>query len=742
MQHKKHSAYQLKLNNISCASCVKVIELALSKISNIDDFQVNFAERTVSITGNIESQIVIETLKSVGYDATLENTQADQLTDENHFKKRLRQAILAGVLGVLVLALGWSPWQPSLSTTTGQIIWLVIGLLVAWGIWYSGWHLYKSAYKAFLNHYATMDTLITVGTGAAWVYSMIICIVPYIVPMSARHVYFEAALIIIALVDLGAALELRARGKTSQAIRRLIGLQAKTARRVAKNGREEDVAIESLVKGDLIRVRPGEKIAVDGEIVEGDCTIDESMLTGESMPVIKKVGDSVFGSSMNKSGSCLFKAIKVGKDTALAQIIALVQNAQNTKPPIAKLTDIVSFYFVPTVLVFSVITTLIWFNLGFPAGFILVAGMTVLVIACPCALGLAAPISIIVGIGKSAEYGVLIRNGTALQKASQLDIIVLDKTGTMTKGQPEVVKIITAKQFTEEAILQIAASLEQNSEHPLAQAIIAKANDRTLPRSKSENFKAIVGHGVKASIDGKWVLLGNAKLMRTHNITMSELTQSSEQLAALGQTPMYLAIDNTLVGIISVADPIKAGTKSAIKQLQKMGLEVVMMTGDNQKTALAVAKQVGIANVRAEVLPKDKAEAVKKFQKANKVVAMVGDGINDAPALTQADVGFAIGAGTDVAIESADVTLISSAVQGIINAIIISKATMRNIKQNLFGAFIYNIIGIPIAAGILYPIVGILLSPIIAGITMAASSLTVVSNANRLRFLKIKEAKT
>lgn len=741
MTKVENQTYRLKLNNVSCASCVKTIEATLSQVPTISDFQVSFAERRVIVTSSHGSEVTINALKSAGYDAALENEQDDQTEDKKHFKKLIRQVIFAGVLGILVFALSMSPWQPSLKVHSGQSIWLVIGLISAFGIWYSGGHLYKSAYNAFLNHHAAMDTLITVGTGAAWLYSMIICIVPFLVPVNARHVYFEAALIIIALVDLGAALELRARGKTSQAIKRLIGLQAKTARRVTANGQEEDVPIDSLVEGDVIRVRPGEKIAVDGEIIDGRSTIDESMLTGESMPVTKQVGDSVFGSTINTSGSFLFKATKVGKDTALAQIIQLVQNAQSTKPPIAKLADVASSYFVPAVLILSVITALIWLNLGFSAGFILVASMTVLVIACPCALGLAAPISVIVGMGKSAEHGILIRNGEALQKASQLDVIVLDKTGTITKGQPEVVKIIAAEGFDEQAVLEAAASLEQHSEHPLAQAIINRAKTQKLSLLKPNDFEAIIGHGVKATVNEKQVLFGNDKLMQQHKIAMNSLLSQAEQLASLGQTAMYLAIDNTLAGIISVADPIKSGAKSAIAQLQKMGLTVIMITGDNQKTAHAVANQVGISTVLAEVLPENKAEEVKKFQKKGKIVAMVGDGINDAPALTQADVGFAIGAGTDVAIESADVTLISNSIQGVINTITISKATMRNIKQNLFGAFIYNTVGIPIAAGILYPLIGVLLNPIIAGAAMAASSLTVVSNANRLRFLKIKEPK-
>ncbi|MEM9243864.1 MAG: heavy metal translocating P-type ATPase [Pseudomonadota bacterium] len=734
--------YHLKLINVSCASCVKTIETTLVTIPDIDSFQVNFAQRTLSFNGTANPETVIDALKAVGYTARLQDEQTDKKEEQAYLKKLVRQTVIAGVLGIILLLLGLSPWQPPLTTSTGQLIWIVLGVITAAVIYYAGGHIYKSALKAFLNHHATMDTLITVGTGAAWLYSMIISFMPALVPTNARHVYFEASLIILAFINLGALLERRARGKTSQAIKGLINLQAKTAKRINPDGSEEQVEIEQLLVGDIIRVHPGEKIAVDGEIIEGHSTIDESMLTGESMPVNKKNGDSVFGSTINKTGSFLFKATKVGKDTALAQIITLVQNAQNTKPPIAKLADSVSAYFVPTVIIIAVLTALIWFNLGFSSGFILVAAMSVLIIACPCALGLAAPISVIVGMGKSAEHGILIRNGEALQKASQLDAIILDKTGTITKGEPEVVNIVAKDTIDQQTLLQIAASLEQHSEHPLAHAIVTKARQEKLELKKVDGFEAITGHGIKAVFAEKLVLIGNDKLMRAHHITIDKSAEEADQLASLAQTPIYLAIDGQLAGMISIADPIKAEAKQAIRQLKNMGLSLIMITGDHQKTANAVAAQVGIDQVIAEVLPKDKADQVKKLQANKKIVAMVGDGINDAPALAQADVGFAIGAGTDVAIESADVTLIGSSIQGIVNAIMISKATMRNIKQNLFGAFIYNSIGIPVAAGILYPLIGALLNPMIAGAAMAASSLTVVSNANRLRAFRIKSTRS
>jgi len=735
--------YQLKLAKVSCASCVKTIESALHAVNGIDQAQVNFAARTISISGNADPRTAIKAIQQAGYEASL--IQDDVLTDETndkaemkHLRALLYKALTAGILGVGLFILSWLPWQLSLNTLTGQIIWGVLGIISLVTILYAGGHLYRGAWNAFWHHLATMDTLITIGTGAAWVYSMVIVFWPTLVPDSARHVYFEAALIIIALVDLGAALEIRARGKTSEAIKRLIGLQAKTARRVDANGEEQDIPIEDLQVGDILRVRPGEKIPVDGIVTDGHSSIDESMLTGESMPVIKKASDPVFGSTFNKTGSFLMQATKVGKETMLSQIIQLVQHAQSTKPPIAKLADSVSGYFVPTVLILAVITAVIWFNVGFSAGFILVASMTVLIIACPCALGLAAPISVMVGMGKAAEYGVLIRNGEGLQRAGELTILVLDKTGTITKGQPEVVKIISTTNFNESTILQYAASIEQSSEHPLAQAIIDYAKKQSINLLNAVNFNAITGQGVFAEIEGKKVLLGNERLMIENHVNIDTLLAQSNKFASLGQTPMFIAIDNQLSGIISVADPIKEDSKTAIAQLKNLGIQIVMITGDNQKTAQAVAKQVGIEQVFAEVLPEHKANHVKKLQSKKAIVGMVGDGINDAPALAQADVGFAIGAGTDVAIESAEITLISNSLQGVLNAIAISKVTLRNIKQNLFGAFIYNSIGIPVAAGVLYPVLGLLLNPMIAGFAMAASSLTVVSNANRLRLFSIK----
>ena len=659
------------------------------------------------------------------------------LENQSHFNLLIKKTIASGGMGMLVFILGLPAFHFSLDTFSGELGWFCIGMISAGIMVYSGGHIYKSAWMAFFNHTATMDTLIALGTGVAWLYSILIIIFPHLVPTQSRHVYFESALIILSLVNLGAALEVRARGKTSEAIQRLIGLQPKTATRIREDGTEETVLIELLQVGDAIRVRPGEKIALDGIIIDGHSSIDESMLTGESMPVQKRVDDFVFGATINKTSSFVFKVTKMGSETILSKIIRLITEAQNTKPSIAKLADTISSFFVPTVLIISILTALIWFNAGFSAGFILVASMSVLVIACPCALGLASPISVITGIGKSAEYGILIRNGEALQKASQLDVVVFDKTGTLTEGKPTVINIIECDAVNKKAIIQLAASIEQNSEHPLAQGILQYAHDNAISLHKIDEFEAVAGQGVTGKVLNQSLLLGNQKLMYAHQINIQSWKEKASELAALGQTPMYLALNQKLIGIISIADPIKPNVKKTIDQFKKLGLELVLLTGDNQKTAEEGANQSGLSQVIADVLPAEKVEKIKQLQASQKCVGMVGDGINDSPALMQSDVGFAIGNGTDVAIESADITLMKNSISGVYDAILISKATMRNIKQNLFGAFIYNALGIPLAAGVLYPFIGMLLNPMIAGAAMAASSLTVVTNANRLRLLKL-----
>jgi Cu+-exporting ATPase len=586
-----------------------------------------------------------------------------------------------------------------------------------------------------------VHVLIAVGITAAWLYSTVAVIAPGIFPKaSLAKEYYDVSAVVVALVTLGMALEVKAKGRSSEAIRKLVGLQAKTAR-VIRDASELDIPIDEVVVGDIVAVRPGEKVPVDGVIVEGSSSIDEGMVTGESLPVDKGAGDEVIGATINKTGAFRFRATKVGADTALASIVRMVGDAQATKLPIQRVVDQVAGVFAPAVMIAAIAAFIVWFNLG-PTpvlAYAVIVAVTVLIIACPCALGLATPTSLTVGMGKGAEQGVLFRGGDALQASRQLNVIVLDKTGTITHGKPALTDVITAVGFDERALLRLAAAVERDSEHPLAQAIMQGAAERGIEPPAPTRFAAVPGHGVDAEVEGRAVLLGNRKLMADHDIDVASLDAHAERLAGEGKTPMYLAVDGQTAGVIAVADTIKPDSVAAIARLRRLGLEVAMITGDNDRTAQAIARQVGVDRVLAEVLPQDKAHEVKKLQLEGNKVAMVGDGINDAPALAQADVGFAIGTGTDVAIEASDVTLVGGSLKSVATAIEISRATMRNVKQNLLGAFVYNSAGLPIAAGVLYPLIGVLLSPLIAAAAMAFSSVTVVSNANRLRRWQPKE---
>jgi Cu+-exporting ATPase len=601
-------------------------------------------------------------------------------------------------------------------------------------MYYSGGHFYQGAIKSFKLRQANMDTLIALGTGAAWFFSTAAIDFSDILPSGSNHAYFEAAAIILAFINLGSALEMKARGKTSSAIRQLIGLQPRTAR-VVREGQEIDVPIADIGLGETLRVRPGEKIAVDGLVLEGHSSIDESMLTGESIPVEKSEGAEVIAGTINGNGSFLFKATRIGRDTLLAHIISSVRQAQASKPEIARLVDKVASVFVPVVVGIAAFTFLVWLIFG-PSpslGYAFVTAMTVLVIACPCALGLATPISIMVSVGRAAQKGILIRNGDALQSAGKLTCVVLDKTGTVTEGKPSVSSVEAAEGYEIDGVLRLAASLETGSEHPLASAIIAEADKRGLERLPIQSFNAVLGRGVQATIEDHAVLLGNQAFMDENKVDCGELSERVKVLAKQGQTPVLLAADGKVIGLVAVADPIKADSASAVAKLKQLGVKVLMVTGDNQATAQAIAALAGITEVRAQVMPQDKAEVVKELQARGEIVGMVGDGINDAPALAQANVGFAIGTGTDIAIESGDVVIMKGSITKVVDAMELSRATVLNIKQNLFGAFIYNTLSIPIAAGLLYPAFGILLNPMIAGAAMAMSSVTVVTNANRLR---------
>ncbi len=741
MRHDRNNSTVLKIEGMHCASCQAPIERALKAVPGIGEININLADREVYVEGAVTDDVLVAAVAQAGYEAKIERDESPEDTDQanqNYYRQLMRNTTLALVVGVPLMVFGFFESAIDSAWTPLRWFWLSMAGATLAVLILAGRHFFIGAWNAFKTHSATMDTLIALGTGMAWSYSTVIVLFPELVPEIARHVYFEAAAIIIGLINLGQALEQKARGRTSQAIRRLLDLQQKTAR-VVRDGKEIDVPIASVIVGDIVRVRPGEKIAVDGVVSDGQSNIDESMLTGEPVPVNKSEGDEVSAGTLNKTGSILYRATRVGAETALAQIIKMVRQAQNSKPPIGKLADVIAGIFVPAVMLIAIASALVWFNFGPDprAVYAVVTAVTVLIIACPCALGLATPMSVMVGIGKAAEAGVLIRNGEALQTASQLTTMVLDKTGTITAGRPEVVEIAAVGAHTENAALLLAASLETGSEHPLAQAIIDAAKHRQLDTHPVEAFEAIAGHGVKGRVDGRELLFGNEKLMLQSAVQIDAASlKTSEEMAEKAWTPMFLAAGGHLAAIIAVADPIKEDSLEAIKRLQADGLKIVMLTGDNQRTARAVAAQVGIDEVRAEVLPDAKKDQVAELQASGESVGMVGDGINDAPALALANVGFAIGTGTDVAIESADITLMRGSLHGVADAIEVSRATLRNIRQNLFGAFFYNAAGIPFAAGVLYPVIGVLLNPIIAGAAMAFSSVTVVTNANRLRLFR------
>jgi Cu+-exporting ATPase len=611
--------------------------------------------------------------------------------------------------------------------------WLQLAL-IAPVMLYAGWPIHRTGWLSLLHRSAEMNALITVGTTAAFGYSLLVTVAPGVLPAGLRDVYFEAVGVIITLILLGRLFEARAKAGTGEAIRKLIGMQARTAR-VVREGIEADIPIEEVVAGDLVVVRPGEKVPVDGEVVDGSSSVDESMVSGEPIPVTKRAGETVIGATINQTGAFRFRATKVGKDTMLAQIIRMVQQAQGSKAPIQRLADTVAGYFVPAVMFIAIATFVVWFVFG-PAPALtaaMVSAVAVLIIACPCALGLATPLSVMVSTGKGAEQGILIRSAEALETAHKLDTIILDKTGTITRGAPALTDVIPVDGFADAELLRLAASVERASEHPLGAAVVAGARSRELKLEEPTGFQSVTGKGIRGSVDGRTVLVGNTALLQDASVDTAGLSAQAERLAADGKTPLLVAVDGRPAGVLAVADTLKDESKAVIATLRGLGLQVVMITGDNRRTAAAIARQVGVERVLAEVLPDRKVLEVQRLQAEGRRVAMVGDGINDAPALAQADIGMAIGTGTDVAIESSDITLISGALTGVVTAIRLSRATMRNIRQNLFFAFAYNTIGIPIAAGLLYPFLGLRLSPMIAAGAMAMSSLSVVSNANRLR---------
>ncbi|MBB5319559.1 heavy metal translocating P-type ATPase [Marinobacter oulmenensis] len=733
----------LSVTGATCASCVNTIEKALMSVSGVSHAHMNLADNTATASGNADPQALVDAVESAGYGASV--IEDEDAADERRQEQDRRQyrTLLAKMAVSLGLGLGLMIWgmgfDSILVSEANQGTWLGLGLLTLVVMMATGGHFYVGAWKAFRHHNANMDTLIALGTGTAWVYSMAVSAFPGALPEMARHVYFEASAMIIGLINLGQALELRAKGKTSEAVRRLLDLRAKTAR-VIREGEEQDIPVEDVQKGDHIRVRPGEKLPVDGVILEGSTRIDESMLTGEPMPVSKGEEDEVSAGTLNTHGSIVYEATRVGSETALAQIIKLVKKAQGSKPAIGRLADRISSVFVPTVILIAIAAALVWYNVGPEPAVVhmMVAATTVLIIACPCALGLATPMSVMVGVGKAAEYGALIRQGDALQTAGKLDLVILDKTGTITEGHPTVTRVHAADE-DEHHLLALAAGIEQHSEHPLAEAVLAKASEAGVSPLAVSGFEALNGKGVQGEYESQTLRLGNRRWLEHEGLSASGLDQAADTITGEAGTPLFLALGDKVLGVIGVADAIKPDSQAAIRRLHEAGIRVMMVTGDVDATARAISEKAGIDDYRAEVLPQDKAEVVSEMRGQGYTVAMVGDGINDAPALAAADVGFAIGTGTDVAIESAAITLMRGSLHGVPDAIEISRATVKNIHQNLFGAFIYNSLGIPIAAGVLYPLWGVLMSPILAGAAMSLSSVTVVTNANRLRLFRTSQ---
>ena len=739
------------IEGMTCASCAQTVEKAVGKLSGVEKASVNLATEKLQVSYNPSEISVADVTGAVsnsGYAAVLETTDTqDNSRAEKREKKEKRMKQLLNRFGIsimftiplLIISMGPMVGMPLPNIVDSMINafnFSLLQLILTLPIMVVSWEYFQKGFKTLFKGHPNMDSLIALGTASAFVYSLAATIgtgMGY--GNFSDLLYYEVTGVILALHTLGLFLEERSKGQMSSAIEKLVNMAPKTAR-VIRNGVEQEITVDEVALGDVIRVRPGESMPVDGVVVEGRTSVDESMLTGESIPVEKKSGDEVIGASINKNGSIDYRATRVGSDTTLSQIIKLVEDAQGSKAPIARMADIITGYFVPIVIALAVLAGIAWLIAGQSGIFALSVIITTLVIACPCALGLATPTSIMVGTGKGAEHGVLIKSGEALETTHNLDTIVFDKTGTLTEGKPIVTDILVTPLITKENLLYYAASGETGSEHPLGEAIVQKSKEENMTLAKPDHFEAIPGHGIRVEIEGKDMYIGNRKLMIEQKIDLSSMEKESDRLADEGKTPMYLSVDGELAGIIAVADTLKENSMKAVKELRRRGVEVIMITGDNKRTAKAIAKQVGIDSVLSEVLPEDKAEEVKKLQEAGKKVAMVGDGINDAPALAQADIGIAVGSGTDVAIESADIVLMRNDLTAVLTAIDLSHTTLRNIKQNLFWAFAYNLVGIPVAMGLLYIFGGPLMSPMFAAVAMSFSSVSVLLNALRLKRFK------
>ena len=736
----------LRVTGMSCASCAANVERALKRVAGVRAANVNLATSRATVMFDprrVDAGRIVRAVRDAGYDVPdpdgdPERRGGEALRADEEYRTLKTSVIWGGALA-LVVFLGsmrhWFPWMPGVLQNS-WVLW-ALATPVQFGL---GRRFYKGAWGALRHRSADMNTLVAVGTTAAYLFSAVATAVPGLLRSAEvePQVYFDTSAVIIVLVLFGRMLESRAKGRTSDAIRKLMGLHPRTARILDAAG-EREVPVEEVRVGDVLVVRPGEQIPVDGTVLEGRSSIDESMITGESLPADKGPGDAVIGATLNKWGSFRFRAAKVGEDTALAKIIRLVQDAQGTKAPIQRLADVIAGYFVPVVIGIAVLTFVVWSVFGPPPKlvFALLNFVAVLIIACPCALGLATPTAIMVGTGKGAERGILIKSGESLETVHRVDTVVFDKTGTLTTGRPETTDIVPAAGMTADRLLFLAASAEMGSEHPLGQAVVRGARARGIEVEHPGDFRALEGLGVEAAVKGARVIVGSRKLVGEAGIDASPLVARAESLAGEGKTTAFVGVDGRLAGLIALADTLKPSARPAVEKLRGMGLAVIMLTGDNRRTAGAVAAEAGIDEVIPEVLPGDKAEVVRKLQAEGRRVAMVGDGINDAPALAQADVGMAIGTGTDVAMASADITLITGDLAAVVSAFELSRRTIRTIKQNLFWAFVYNIVGIPVAAGVLYPLFGLLLNPMIASAAMAMSSVSVVSNSLRLRRAKI-----
>lgn len=732
---------QLLINGMSCASCVSRVQKALQAVPGVVQARVNLAERTALIMGSASADDLVQAIEDAGYGAEaieddLKRRERQQETTLTTIKRFRWQAIAALIVGIPVMVWGMLG-DNMMVTADNRSLWLAIGIITLAVMVFAGGHFYRSAWKSLKNRTATMDTLVALGTGVAWLYSMSVNLWPQWFPMEARHLYYEASAMIIGLINLGHMLEARARARSSKSLEKLLDLTPPTARIVTDEG-EKTVPLAKVQPGMTLRLTTGDRVPVDGEIIQGEAWLDEAMLTGEPIPQQKSQGENIHAGTVVQDGSVLFRANAVGSHTTLSRIIKMVRQAQSSKPEIGQLADKISAIFVPVVVAIAMISAAIWYLFG-PAPqvvYTLVIATTVLIIACPCALGLATPMSIIAGVGRAAEYGVLVRDADALQRASELTTLVFDKTGTLTEGKPHVVAVKTAEGTDEASALRLAAALEQGSNHPLARAILDKANCTTLPTINT--FRTLRGLGVSGEVEGHALLLGSQALLQKQHISTLAWDNEITHLAAQGTTPVLLAVDGQVTALLAIRDPLRADSVSALQRLHREGYRLVMLTGDNPITASTIAKEAGIDKVIAGVLPEGKAQAINDLQMQGQKVAMVGDGINDAPALAQADVGIAMGGGSDVAIETAAIILMRHNLVGVADAMAISRATLRNMKQNLMGAFIYNSLGIPIAAGILWPLTGTLLNPVVAGAAMALSSITVVSNANRLLRFKPK----